>query len=59
MAQGHKRVTVFHFFVLVSRQGEALSSVTQQAMPPEIGGKWRVEVLNTRFPRPTYPITFM
>ena len=31
----------------------ALSSATQHAMPPEFGGKWETECLNTRFPRPT------
>ena len=31
----------------------ALSSATQNAMPPELGGKWGTECLNTRFPLPT------
>ena len=31
-------------------ESAALSSATQHAMPPEIGGKWRTECLNTRFP---------
>ena len=31
----------------------ALSSATQHAMPPELGGKWGTEYLNTRFPLPT------
>ena len=31
----------------------ALNSATQHAMPPEIGGKWGTEGLNTRFPLPT------
>ena len=37
----------FHFFALVSRQSAALSSATQYAMPPEFGGKWGTEWLNT------------
>ena len=40
-------------FALVSRQTAALSSATQQAMPPEFGGKWGTEYLKTRFPLPT------
>ena len=43
----------FHFFARVSRQSAALSSATQQEMPPELGGKWRTECLNTRFLLPT------
>ena len=42
-----------HFFALVSRQSAALSSATQHAMPPEFGGNWGTECLNTRFPLPT------
>ena len=42
----------FHFFALESEQGEALSSATQLAMPPEFGVKWETECLNTRFPLP-------
>ena len=30
----------------------ALSSATQHAMPPELGGKSGTECLNTRFPLP-------
>ena len=37
----------------MSRQSAALSSTTQYAMPPEIGGKWGTECPNTRFPLPT------
>ena len=39
----------------VYKQGEsvALSSTTQHIMPPEIGGKWGTECLNTRFPLST------
>ena len=37
----------------LSRASAALSSATQHAMPPEIGGKWATECLNTRFPLPT------
>ena len=43
----------FHFFALVSSQSAALSSATQHEMPPELGGKWGTECLNTRFPLPT------
>ena len=43
----------FHFFALVSRQSAAaLSSATQDAMPPEFGKKWGMVCLNTRFPLP-------
>ena len=38
------------------RESAALSSfnstLTQHAMPPEIGGKWGTECFNTRFPLP-------
>ena len=30
--------------------GAALSSATQHTTPPELGGKWGMECLNTRFP---------
>ena len=43
----------FYFFALVSRQSAALSSATHHAMPPEFGGKWGTECLNTTFPLPT------
>ena len=43
----------FHFFALVSRRSAVLSLATQYAMPPEFGGKWGSENLNTRFPLPT------
>ena len=33
--------------------GQALSSATQHAMPPEFGRKQGTECLNTRFPLPT------
>ena len=39
----------FYFFALVSRQSATLSSAIQHAMPPELGGKWGTECLNTRF----------
>ena len=39
----------FHFFALVYTQSAALSSATQHVMPPEFGGKWGTECLNTRF----------
>ena len=48
-----KYLFTFHFFALVSRQSAVLSSATQLAMPPEFGGKWRTECLNTRFSLPT------
>ena len=35
---------------MLSRQSAALNSATQHAMPPESGGKWATECLNTRFP---------
>ena len=35
----------------------ALSSATQHAMPPELGGKWGTECLNTRFPLPAFPLS--
>ena len=35
----------FHSFALVSRQRAALSSASQHAMPPELGGKWERSVL--------------
>ena len=43
----------FHFFALVSRLSSALSSATQHAMPPDFGGGWGTECLNTGFPLPT------
>ena len=38
---------------MVSRQSAALSSATQHAMSPELGGKWGTVCLNTTFPLPT------
>ena len=38
---------------MVSRLSAALSSATQHAMPPELGGKWGTMCLNYRFPLPT------
>ena len=43
-----------YFYIFISSlwcRGEsaALSSATQHAMPPEIGGGWGTECLNTRF----------
>ena len=43
----------FHFFALVFRQKRGASSATQHAMPPELGGEWETECLNTRLPMPT------
>ena len=40
------------YFALVSMQSASLSSATQHAVPPELGGKWGTECLNTRFPLP-------
>ena len=37
----------------MSKQSAALSSATQYATPPELGGKWGTRCLNTRFPLPT------
>ena len=34
-------------------ESAALNSATQHTMPPEIGGKWGTECLNTRVPLPT------
>ena len=31
------------------RKSAALNSATQYAMPPDFGGKWETEFLNTRF----------
>ena len=31
----------------------SLSFATQNVMPPELGGKWGTECLNTKFPLPT------
>ena len=42
-----------YFFALVLRKRAVLSSATQHAMPPKIGGKWGTECLNNRFPLPT------
>ena len=47
----HSRNEIFiffyiHFFALMSRQSAMLSSATQHAMAPELGGKWRTECLN-------------
>ena len=61
VAQEHKRVTVpmklniyyFHFFALAPRQSAALSSATQQAMPPEFGGKRRADWINTKLSLPS------
>ena len=41
------------FFALESRQRSALSSSAQHATPPEFGGKWEAECLNTMFPLPS------
>ena len=35
---------ILHFFALVTRQSAAMRSATQNAMPPEHGGKWETEV---------------
>ena len=42
----------FIFFALVLSQSAALSSATQHATPPELGGNWETEWL-IRFPLPT------
>ena len=47
-------IFIFSFLhSLLSRQSVALSSTTQHAMPPELGGKWGAECRNIRFPLPT------
>ena len=38
----------FPFFVLVLRQSAALSSTTQHAMPPELGGIWETDLTDRR-----------
>ena len=38
---------------MVWMQSRALSSATQHAMPPELGGTCGTECLNIRFPLPT------
>ena len=43
----------FHFLAVVQRQSAALSSTPQHGMPPELGGKWGLEFLNTEFLLPT------
>ena len=46
---------LFTFIFSFLRSGierKALSSSTQHEMPPEIGGMWGTECLNTRFPLP-------
>ena len=41
----------------MSRQSAALSSATQHAMSPKLGGKWGTECLSTRFPLPILLVT--
>ena len=43
-------MNILIFFVLVAEKSAALSTATQHAMPPEFGGKWGTECLNSRFP---------
>ena len=43
----------FYFFALVSRHSAALSSASQHAISPDLGGMWGTKCLNTRFPLPT------
>ena len=40
-------------FALVSRQSAVLNSAAQHTTPPQLGGKWGTECLNTRFSLPT------
>ena len=55
----HSRNEIFiYIYIFISSLGcrgesAALSFAIQYAMPPEIGGKWGTECLNTRFPLPT------
>ena len=44
---------IFSFFRSVVETIKALSSSTQNAMPPQFGGKWGTECLITSFPLPT------
>ena len=47
----HSRI--FILIYMVSRYSAALSFAIQHAIPPEFGGKWETECVNTRFPLPT------
>ena len=38
---------------MMSRQSAALTIANEYTMPPELGGKWVTECLNTWFPLPT------
>ena len=49
-ARCHRRL--WFFLLEVISKIPALSS-TQHAMPPEFGGKWGTECVNTGFPLPT------
>ena len=46
-------IYIFIFSLWCRGESAALSSATQHTMPPEIGGKWGTECLNTKFPLPT------
>ena len=50
-----KFIYIYIFISSLWCRGESavLRSATQHAMPPEIGGNWGTECLNTRFPLPT------
>ena len=54
--RGDEIFIYIYFFIYSLRcreENAALSSATQYAIPAEIGGKWGMECLNTRFPLPT------
>ena len=48
-----KYLFTFIFSFLHTDFEAALSFATQHAVPPELGGKWGTECLNTRFPLST------
>ena len=45
-------IKIYIFYFCSARQSATLNSATQQAMPPDSGGKSRMECLRTRFPLP-------
>ena len=48
----------FLLFLFFFSLGEVqLSFATQHAMPPEFGGKWRAECVNTRLPPSTLKLS--
>ena len=41
---------IYSYYLLQKYEYYVNLLTTQHAMPPELGGKWRTECLNTRFP---------